>query len=219
MERQMDANRLAREIGAKLAELPSPTTPAVRAVRRGYSRLLASATPQLITEAAFVLSRQGHRFFAYELVAQHRAAFASLTLAQVLKFGEGMNSWSDVDCFACILSGPVWRHGRLSPDVIRGWAASTDPWWRRAALVSTVALSRRGNAEDVRQTIEICALLTADREDLVVKALSWALRELAKKHGGEVRKFLSSHGETLAARVTREVRNKLTTGLKNPIRG
>jgi len=51
---------------------------------------------------------------------------------------------------------------------------------------------------------------------MVVKALSWALREIAKKHPEQVRTFLATHKRTLAARVTREVNNKLRTGLKTP---
>jgi 3-methyladenine DNA glycosylase AlkD len=53
---------------------------------------------------------------------------------------------------------------------------------------------------------------------MVVKALSWALREVAKKHPGEAQRFLARHQGALAPRVTREVQNKIDTGLKNPRR-
>jgi hypothetical protein len=49
---------------------------------------------------------------------------------------------------------------------------------------------------------------------MVVKALSWALREMAKKHPVEASKFLVEHEHALAARVTTEVGNKLARGLK-----
>ena len=58
--------------------------------------------------------------------------------------------------------------------------------------------------------------IVGDYDDMVVKALSWALRELVPHDPDAVRDFLSQHEEALAARVKREVRNKLTTGLKNP---
>jgi 3-methyladenine DNA glycosylase AlkD len=61
---------------------------------------------------------------------------------------------------------------------------------------------------------DVCSLLVEDRDDMVVKALSWALRELGKKHPAEVRGVLATHEKRLAARVTREVNNKLRTGLK-----
>jgi 3-methyladenine DNA glycosylase AlkD len=51
---------------------------------------------------------------------------------------------------------------------------------------------------------------------MVVKALSWALRQLVVHDRDAVWSFLKEHDDVLAARVKREVRNKLTTGLKNP---
>jgi 3-methyladenine DNA glycosylase AlkD len=99
------------------------------------------------------------------------------------------------------------------------WADSKDRWWRRIALVSTVALSRRGDPDDLRRVVRICTLLVSDRDDMVVKALSWVLREMAKKHPVEAENFLAEHKLALAARVTREVSNKLKTGLKTPRTG
>jgi 3-methyladenine DNA glycosylase AlkD len=48
--------------------------------------------------------------------------------------------------------------------------------------------------------------------------MSWALRELVPHDPATVTAFLDEHRDTLAARVQREVRHKLTTGLKNPRR-
>jgi len=219
MERALDARRLANEIAARLADLPSRTTPIVRSVRREYSRLLAKAPPDLVIRTALDLANRSDltcRWFAYEIVDQHKAAFASLTTGQLLKLGKGIDSWAAVDTFACYLSGPSWRDGRLSSAVIHGWAGNADHWWRRAALVSTVALSRRGEAKDIRGAIEICTLAVSDRHDMVVKALSWALREIAKKHPHEAQRFLARHREGLAPRVIRDVKKKIATGLKNP---
>jgi len=53
---------------------------------------------------------------------------------------------------------------------------------------------------------------------MVVKALSWALRSLIRWNRRAVQEFLAEHDDVLAARVKREVRNKLETGLKNPKR-
>lgn len=59
-----------------------------------------------------------------------------------------------------------------------------DRWvWRRAVSVSTVPLNMksRGGIGDPQRTLAVCDLLIADRDDMVVKALSWALRELAER--------------------------------------
>ena len=129
-----------------------------------------------------------------------------------------MDSWAAVDCFASYLSGPAWREGRIGNTVVRRWARSPDRWWRRAAIVSTVPLNNkaRGGSGDAVRTLLICTLLLDDRDDMVVKGLSWALRELAKRDEISVREFLSKSEGKLAPRVVREVGNKLRTGLKNP---
>jgi 3-methyladenine DNA glycosylase AlkD len=102
---------------------------------------------------------------------------------------------------------------------VQRWAASPDRWWRRAALVSTVPLNlrSRGGVGDAGRTLEVCRRLAGDGDDLVVKALSWALRELVVWDPEAVRRFLDAH-EVLAARVRREVRSKLETGRKHPAR-
>ena len=84
-------------------------------------------------------------------------------------------------------------------------------------MVSTVALNNkaRGGDGDTGRTLMICKMLVADRDDMVVKALSWALRELSKRDPKSVRTFLREH-DVLAPRVVREVNSKLKTGLKNP---
>jgi 3-methyladenine DNA glycosylase AlkD len=50
---------------------------------------------------------------------------------------------------------------------------------------------------------------------MVVKAMSWALRALAVKEPVVVERYLVANDSKLAARVLREVGNKLTFGLKS----
>ncbi len=219
MKPQSEIVCLAKEIHSQLNQLAVPNAVAVRAIRREISRRIANASPQSVVQLALHLLTKPSdlmRFFSYEIVSRHRLAFEQLTADDLLKFGEGINSWGSVDCFAIYLSGPMWAQGRISDKAVRAWARSQDRWWRRAALVSTVAFSRGGRTEDFIRVARICSLLVDDRDDMVVKALSWALREAAKKHPELVRRFLAEHQEALAARVKREVNNKLTTGLKTP---
>jgi 3-methyladenine DNA glycosylase AlkD len=51
---------------------------------------------------------------------------------------------------------------------------------------------------------------------MVLKALSWALREAVVHDGAAVCAFLDEYDAVLAARVKREVKHKLQTGLKHP---
>ena len=222
-----NVRKIAAEIDARLCALPIRNTPSERAVRRATSRQLRGADPAFILDLAReLLQTYGYRWHAYELIRDHRAAFRSVGEAELEEFGRGIESWSSVDSFARTLAGPVWLAGQVSDGLIGRWARSPDRWWRRAALVSTVALNVRsyGGTGDVPRTLAtcrtlaVCCLLMDDHDDMVVKAMSWALRELAVHDPDAVREFLSEHEDALAARIKREVRNKLTTGLKNPRR-
>jgi 3-methyladenine DNA glycosylase AlkD len=131
-----------------------------------------------------------------------------------------MDTWDAVDAFARYIAGPAWQRGLIPDEAVQRWAGSPDRWWRRAALVSTVGLNLRaaGGKGDTERTLDICARLVSDRDDMVVKALSWALRELVIWDPDAVRIFLETHERVLAARIRREVRNTLETGRKHPER-
>ena len=218
----------AEQISAEIDALPQRSTATVRKVRREHSRALKAANAVSVIEVARALlardkrnGRSGLRWVAYEIIRNHKPAFESLDDALLDELGQGMHSWDTVDDFSRTLSGPAWLHGMASDGMIRRWAKSDDLWWRRAALVSTIGLNMRsyGGTGDTPRTLEICEMLAADHEDMVQKALSWALRELVWHDADAVRSFLVAHDDHLAARVKREVRTKLTTGLKNPRRG
>lgn len=216
-----DFKKVASRFDSEMRALPVRNAPSVRAVRRRYSRELKAAEPEFVLDLVRELvAVHGYRGMAYELILYHRDAFQRLGEAEVEELGRGIHSWGSVDSFARLVSGPAWRDGQVSDELIHHWAESEDRWWRRAALVSTVALNvrSRGGRGDVPRTLGVCRLLVDDPDDMVVKALSWALRELVVHDPEAVRGFLEEHEDRLTARVKREVRNKLTTGLKNPKR-
>jgi 3-methyladenine DNA glycosylase AlkD len=216
----------AAEIRRRVRATDGWNTAALRGLRREFSRSLRDSDTPFVLELALQLIAESqsafhYRFLAYELVAFHPATLKSLRPRDVEALGRDIDHWAAVDTFGCYISGPAWRELQLSDAVIHRWARSSDRWWRRAALVSTVPLNcrARGGSGDTPRTLAVCSLLLEDRDDMVVKALSWALRELAKRDAAAVKGFLASHSPTLAPRVIREVRNKLVTGLKNPKRG
>jgi 3-methyladenine DNA glycosylase AlkD len=203
-------------------ERPRPRNAAgLRELRRRFSKELAGADRGTILEIATRLVQSGKldaRFIAYELVKYHPAARDRITTAEVERLGEGISGWGSVDCFGCYISGPAWREGRINDARIHQWARSKDLWWRRAALVSTVPLNVRaqGGSGDAERTLAVCELLIEDRAEMVVKAMSWALRALAVRDRRAVERFVERHQARLVALVQREVRNKLRTGVKNP---
>ena len=205
-------------IRAALQRLTPCTVPAWRRLRRAWSRELNSRPAHEVIRLASALVDGGSwgRLTAYELVACHPGGIAALTPASIRRLGRGLADWGSADTFTCYLAGPAWREGRLSTREVHAWLRSWDRWQRRVAVVCTVALNvrARGGRGDVGRTLAVCQHVVKDRDDMVVKALSWALRSLVEWDRAAVSAFLREHRSTLAGRVTREVRTKLRTGRK-----
>ena len=210
---------LAEQIDAEFRALADQSVAALRKQRRRWSsRLRSEPAADVFRVVLELIERCGYRWIAYELLLFHPSALQLVEPANVERFAGQLNAWGDVDQFGVLLAGPAWRAGCIDERTVHAWAAREDRWWRRAALVATVPLNVRsqGGRGDVQRTLGVCELLVHDRDDLVWKAMSWALRELIVHDRRAVEAFLSDHAAELPALVKREVRNKLATGLKNP---
>ena len=216
----MNTAALVEEIEARVESIPVRDTQALRALRREYSKRIAAVPAGDVVKiaAGLIVHRRVPRFIGDELIASRADALGTIDLSQLEHLGSGMSSWDQVDCFACYLSGPAWREGQIEDKAIVEWARSKNRWWRRAALVSTVPLNvkARGGRGDSRRTLLICSLLIDERDEMIVKALSWALRALVARDPEAVRQFIEENDVRLPRLVRREVRQKLATGRKSP---
>ena len=211
------ADQALREVRA----LPVRSTEPMRAVRRSISARLRKSEPEEVLAVARALIARGLKWFGWEVVTHHKRSLASLTLKEVEEFGEGLASWEQVDGYGTYIAGPAWRDGQIADADVLAWTRSQDLWVRRRALVATTVLNKKtGGVKggDAHRTLMVAEPLLDDREDMVVKAMSWALRSLAAVNSQAVRNFMAEHDGRLAARVKREVNNKLRTGLKTPRR-
>jgi len=154
---------------------------------------------------------------AFQLLWLNKNALRLLTLKDLEELGRNMDNWATTDTFSVLLSGWAWRENQISDSDVLNWLKSDNRWWQRAAVVSTVPLNlrSRGGKGDSKRTLMICEKVVSDREDMIVKALSWALRELSKSDKPAVEAFMAKYDEQLAGRVRREVYMKLETGRKN----
>ena len=212
-------NDLAKAVRRDLASLSQLNTPSIRQTRRRYSRSLRPERAELVYHfVCSLLDGAGwaERVVAWEVLASHRGAFELLDDDKVEKMVEGLSDWGSIDLFGVTIVGQAWREGLVSDQKILSWTISSDHWHRRLALVATVPLNSkaRGGKGDTRRTLRVCRKLLDDRDDMVVKAMSWALRELSKTDPIAVQEFIEREQDRLASRIKREVRNKLDLGRK-----
>ena len=214
----VDVAAVRDQIIERLEALPRRDAESLRTLSREVSPVTATSSARWVIDLAVELFRSqvpGSHVVAYELVRHHGSAPAAVRARDLDRLGARMASWGDVDTFAGI-AGPAWREGQISDETVASWARSPNRWWRRAALVSTVPLNvkAQGGSGDPGRTLAICGALIDDRDPMVVKALSWALRALAVRDADAVSTFVERHEARLASQVSREVRNKLQTGRK-----
>lgn len=154
---------------------------------------------------------------AYELLWRNKNALRLIGVYDVEELGQNIDNWVTVDTLSVMVSGWAWRENQISDENVLSWLKSENRWWRRTAVVSTIPLNlrSRGGTGDTRRTLLICEKVVADRDDMIVKALSWALRELSKSDKPAVENFMKKHQPVLAGRVKKEVLSKLKTGRKN----
>jgi 3-methyladenine DNA glycosylase AlkD len=201
-------------------EILGVPAPGIRAVLRPLARSLRrepGAAVLVMARALVATDVHEARQMAWELIGGRPDVVAALDATTVEALGAGNDNWATVDSFSVHVAGPAWRDGVVGDEDVARWARDADRWWRRTALVATVALNlrSRGGRGDVPRTLAVCTMLAADRDAMVAKALSWALRSLTGVDERAVRAFLVEHGDTLAPLVRREVGNKLATGRKS----
>ena len=219
MSKDQKAKHLASELDGKIKSLDEANAANLRKVFHEFTAKLKNVGPEFIFDLAKeLLENYKLPSIAYALIHHHKEALQRVDEKRLHEFGRNLTTWGDADSFAAYMAGPAWLNNQIQDDLIVDWAHSTDRWWRRIALVSTIALNKPtwGGSGDIPRTLKICRLLVEDRDVMVVKAMSWALRELIRHDAGVVRGFLDEFDNVLAGRVRREVRNKLTTGVKNP---
>jgi 3-methyladenine DNA glycosylase AlkD len=166
----------------------------------------------LIDENVFELQQ-----VAFEYLQTEKNLYKSLTEEFIESIEKNLDNWLSVDYFGAIVVGCAWRENLISTEKVKKYLKSNDFWIRRIAVVATVSLNQkaRGGLGDSKRTLEICRLVVDDHNEMIVKALSWALRELSKIDKDSVIEFISENKNSLHKKVLREVNNKLETGLKN----
>lgn len=202
----------------------APTAQSVLGVRTPASRSLARTWfrehPGWPAEATLALAASlwsGHsrdeRALALEILCLHPDLVDGLDRSRLDRWRSDVDNWGICDFLGFAILGR-WLlavPGRRS--YLDELIEDSDLWSRRLALVATVRLNREDDAyADI--TLRLVDRVVDEREPMITKAVSWALREMIRRHPDRVADYLDRRGDRLAAIARREVRNKLRTGRK-----
>lgn len=142
----------------------------------------------------------------------------SLAPALYLKWLNHVEGWVEVDtlCTNKFTSKSIVSQLDKWEPVIRKLARGKSLEKRRASLVLLCGAVRLDtHARLVTIGFENILLLSAEKDILITKAISWLLRTLIKHHRLAVEEFLNEHREQLPAIAVRETAQKLKTGRKS----
>jgi len=235
----MDHYAIAREIIEVLEDLGTPerieqskyyfptsmrvagvTNPDIKAVIKEFRKRYREWTERewialckaLVTKGIFEA-----QVFAFEMIGRDKKLLAALEYGDLKELGLNLDNWASVDHYSVGIFGVLWARGVVKDHHIDQLLQSDNHWERRVAVVATVALNlkSRGGTGDTARTLSVCERVVDDHQDMIQKALSWALRELSKSDRDAVVDFMERYGNRLAKRVVREVNHKLEFGTKN----
>ena len=129
-----------------------------------------------------------------EVVARYRRDFTPRLLPAWKRWLSRNHSanWATTDAMCGVLIGPLLlQYPELAPRM-RAWAGHRNMWVRRASIVGLLPRARRGESLDL--VYGIARRLHADQEDLIQKAVGWALREAGKTDMPRLERYLRANG-------------------------
>lgn len=132
-----------------------------------------------------------------EVVARYRRDFTPRLLAAWKRWLVTNHSanWATTDAICGALVGPLLLQHPALGARLRVWARDRNLWVRRASIVGLIPRARRGESLDL--VYDIARRLHADREDLIQKAVGWALREAGKTDMPRLERYLRANGATI----------------------
>jgi 3-methyladenine DNA glycosylase AlkD len=165
-----------------------------KAIARANHERWTLADAQALGDALIVDPFLETKSIGIEVVACYRRAFTPASLPKWKRWlasGHSAN-WATTDAICGSLIGPLLvKYPRLAAR-LRAWSRDRGLWVRRASVVGLIPLARRGEALGILYAN--ASTLRADEEDLIQKAVGWALREAGKADQARLERYLRANG-------------------------
>lgn len=148
------------------------------------------------------------RIAAAKLLTQARIKGDADVWTLLVSWVPQFDSWAIAD-HACSAIGRRIQADLLRLDAVEGWTTADHMWIRRAALVSTLFLTKSNhpNAEEAAARDRVlgwAAGYVTDPEWFIQKSVAWWLRDLSKHDVPRTQDFLATHGAQMKAFARKE---------------
>lgn len=160
---------------------------------RNVAKLFSHLDAQEVTEVLNSAIHEERLVGLFILVIQYEKAQDKRRRLKIahyyLKHLERVNNWDLVDLSASQILGQAIVEKIINEKLLDTLAVSKNMWHRRVAMIATLALIQE---ERYGTTLRIAKKLLGDTEDLMHKAVGWALREVWKRDPKRCETFLLS---------------------------
>ena len=132
-----------------------------------------------------------------EVVARYRRTFTPRLLPVCKRWLAGNHSanWATTDTMCGALIGPLLVQYPELAERMRAWSRDRNMWVRRASVVALIPSARKSAA--LALLYDNARRLHADEEDLIQKAVGWALREAGKADMPRLERYLRANGPSI----------------------
>lgn len=191
------------------------TVPTLRKLAKKYKNLLESDLEKFLQS-----NIHEQRFLALSIIRLNYEEWKTETEKKYffelsLKNISSINNWDLVDTFVPYVIGDfLKKNGNIS--LLYEYTKSQNLWIKRIAIISTFAFIKENSFDD---TIKICELLLADKNDLIQKACGWMLREIWKRDEKILINFLEKHHKIMPRTMLRYSLEKLDKEKKDYFMG
>lgn len=193
-------------------------TPDNRRLARSWARAHRDADPEPVlslVESLWNGESRDERMLGLEILFLCPGIANGLSRDVFDRWRGDIDNWGVCDFLATRILGP-WVEAdpeeRLA--YLEELVGDSHLFSRRLGLVSSVHLNRDGT-EYGEWTLGQVDRVIDERDPMITKAVSWALRQMVKHQPSAVEAYVESRADRMAALPRREVRNKLKTGRKS----
>ena len=161
-------------------------TPLVRKVLRGHKQDIQrlNCKEALVLARKLFVSHIEEQASAGNYILQHKLdCLAPSQFGYLDELLDHFRSWSTVDGFCaegvCVLQSLLLKYPKATLVFLRKWNKSKNMWKRRASVVPfTRKIGESGRF--TKEGLELCKNLVRDKEDMVQKAVGWALKDMMR---------------------------------------
>jgi 3-methyladenine DNA glycosylase AlkD len=143
-----------------------------------------------------IIGRCATKSIGLEVLARFHREFTPPLLARCHRWlaSDFSANWATTDGMCGVIIGPLLvKHPELMGRM-RTWARHRNMWVRRASIVGLLPAIRRGDTDAAVDLVyEIARLLHPDPNDLIHKAVGWALREAGKIDPDRLERYLQTN--------------------------